>query len=59
MKLPKIAKSKTINVNLGYGLLVACLSAYGVVMKPELIVLLQFILIVAMRYLTKEPMSSK
>ena len=52
-------KSKAVNFNAGYLLLVGALGAYGVVLKPELVALGSFILNIVMRAITNKALSEK
>ena len=59
MKAPAYLKSKTMMANTFFLAVVACLTAYDVPMKPELVVVLQTALNIGLRYMTKGPMSAK
>ena len=59
MEMPAYLKSKTTMANTLFFAVISCLTAYGIPMKPELIALLSCAMNIALRYFTKEPMSSK
>ena len=57
--MPKFLKSKTINLNVLYGGIIAAVVAAGVPIPETYIILGQTILNIVMRYVTTGPMSAK